>query len=187
MKVHQSKYLTALLDGQLGALRRWRVNRHVRACPVCAAEYRRQQHVRRMLAEAPPAAQPMSDSPEFFWSKVRSEIERRGDETVSVPERRLTLADWLGQHQPALAAVTVVVVAAVAGLWMLAGRGPAPESPTAAPPQFAEVRQVSTSLPDTVATQFQSEAAGVTVIWVSGLPWTPDMTEMKTLFAKLDT
>jgi hypothetical protein len=52
---------------------------------------------------------------------------------------------------------------------------------------FAQVEQLKTLIPHTTATAFDSEDAGVTVIWVSGLPWTPDMNEMKTEFANLDT
>jgi anti-sigma factor RsiW len=180
---HQSKYLSALLDGQLTGLRRWRVTRHLRACPVCAVEYRKQQHVRRLLAANLPTAT-LDDSREFFWSKVKAEIERRGDEMVPAPLPRLSLGDWLSQHQPALATVAALLMVALGGLWTLQLRRP---GHVAVAPPLAEVQPVSTSVPDAVATAFQSEEADVTVIWVSGLPWTPDMTEMKTLYASLDT
>ncbi len=187
MKVHQSKYLSALLDGQLGGLRRWRVVRHVRVCPTCAAEYRKQRHVRRLL-RANPAPATMDDAPEFFWSKVKAEIERRGDEVVATPYPRLSWRDRLSQHQAAWATVTVLLVALLAGFWTW--RPPRPiagKAPVAAAKPLAVVERVTTSLPDTVATPIQSKEAGMTVIWVSGLPWTPNMTVMKTLYASLDS
>jgi hypothetical protein len=54
-------------------------------------------------------------------------------------------------------------------------------------PSAPVVVRAETAIPDTVATAIAGQEAGVTVIWVSGLPWTPDMTEMQTLFAQLDT
>ena len=38
-------------------------------------------------------------------------------------------------------------------------------------------------MPHAVATTVHVEEGGVTVIWVSGLPWTDNMTDMQTLFA----
>lgn len=181
MSRHQHEYVGALLDGELKGLRRLVVVRHLRICPVCASEYRRVRHVRRMMRESAPAVQ-MSDSATFFWSKVRDEIERRGEQKIALPAPHLTLGDWLFQHQAALATVTALLVLALAGVWTWSHR-----SATASTAQFAEVQKVSTSIPNTVATPFRSTEADVTVIWVSGLPWTRDMTEMKTLYASLDS
>ena len=49
------------------------------------------------------------------------------------------------------------------------------------------VVRADTAIPDTAATPIQGQDSDVTVIWVTGLPWTPNMTEMKTVFADLDT
>ena len=81
---HHTDIVSGLLDGQLTGIRLWLARRHVSVCPLCAAEYRRQRHVRDMLHANPPAAA-MSDSPEFFWSKVKAEIQRRGTERVEAP------------------------------------------------------------------------------------------------------
>jgi hypothetical protein len=155
---------------------------------VCAAEYRHQLHVRRLLQANPPAAT-MSDSPEFFWSKVKSEIQRRGEESVEVPLPRLALADWLQQHQFAMATGAALVIAACGAVWFMQTVRRAPEvtASVVAPAGYAQVEQLKTPVPNSAATAFDSEDAGVTVIWVTGLPWTPDMNEMKTQFANLDT
>ena len=160
MSRHQQEYVDALLDGELQGWRRYTVVRHLRGCPVCAMEYRKQRHVRRLLRANPPQVT-MDDSAEFFWAKVKAEIGRRGDEVVATPEPRLSLGDWLFQHQAALASVTALLVVALAGVWAL--RSNRPTTVTPAQP-LAVVEHATTALHDTVATPFQSKAAGVTVI-----------------------
>jgi len=176
MKPHNPELISALLDGELTGLRRWLVQRHVGRCAVCAAEYRHLHHVREMLA-ANPVTPPMSDSPEFFWSKIKRDIQAQAGQTETVPVPHLSLADWLAQHRYAFASATASVVVIVSLLLSL--------NPKRVP--LATVGHVATVLPDTTATTFQSPDAEATVIWVSGLPWTKDMTEMQTLFATLDS
>src|SRR5712671_5700188 len=186
MKAHHSELISALVDGELKGLRRWLVQRHVTRCAACAAEYRHFQHVRELLA-ANPVTSTMSDSPEFFWSKVKREIQAREGQTVNVPVPALGLADWLGQNRFALAsAVTALIV--VVGL-MFAMRTPrhAPSPVVIIQPPLATVEHASTFIANTVATTIEATEAEPAVIWVSGLPWTPDMTEMKTQFAQLDS
>jgi len=188
MSRHETDALTGLLDGELRGIRRWRVVRHVRACPLCASEYRRQRHVRRMLQANPRNVQ-MSDAPEFFWSKVKREIKRRGDEPVNVPIPKLALPDWLLRHQFTVATATAAVVATVGVIWLTQ----TPTRPTAhavsrvVPASFAQVEKLKTAIPNATATAVESPDAQVTVIWVSGLPWTRNMNEMKTEFANLDS
>jgi hypothetical protein len=188
MSHHNTESVTGLLDGELKGLRLWLAKRHINACPVCALEYRHQQHVRRLLQANPPAAT-MSDSAEFFWSKVKTEIQRRGEESVEVPRPRLALADWLRQHQFAMATAAALVIAAFGVVWFMQTVRRAPEvtASVATPPGFAQVEQLKTPIAHSAATTFDSKDAGVTVIWVTGLPWTSDMNEMKTEFANLDT
>ena len=220
---HNTESVTGLLDGELKGLRLWLAKRHVGACPVCAAEYRQQQHVRRLMQANPPAAA-MGDSAKFFWSKVKSEIQRRGEESVEAPLPRLALADWLRQHQFAMATAAALVITAGSAVWFMqmvhrspvvtasspavttslptetaslpvvttsspavTASLPAETPSVATPAAFAEVEQLKTPVPNSAATAFDSDDAGVTVIWVTGLPWTSDMTEMKTQFANLDT
>lgn len=185
---HNTESVTGLLDGELKGLRLWLTKRHISGCPICGLEYRHQQHVRRLLQANPPTTT-MSDSPEFFWSKVKSEIQRRGEEPVEVPLPRLTLADWLQQHQHAMATAAALVIAACGMVWFIQAIHRAPEVTASAtsPTGVTQAEQLKTPVPHSAATAFDSEDADATVIWVTGLPWTPDMNEMKTRFANLDT
>jgi anti-sigma factor RsiW len=184
MSDHNTEAVTGLLDGELKGVRRWLAQRHVNACPICAAEYHRQQRVRDMLRANPPLAT-MSDSPEFFWSKVKAEIQRRGDEQVEVPMPGLTLSGWLQQHQFAVASAVTLLVVVIGVLWFSPGFKQ--NVVQTAEADFARVEQLKTPIPHTAATAFDSEDSDVTVIWVTGLPWTADMNEMKTQFANLDS
>jgi anti-sigma factor RsiW len=210
MSAHKPELMSALLDGELKGLRRLLALRHARQCPLCAAEYRNLRHVRKIL-KANPAPVAMSDSPEFFWSKVKREIESRSDVQVELPSPKLAILDWLMQHQAAVVTATAALIVGVAALWALQTRKPASvvashqeESPVqvlivqtsselrlkpvgAVAEPLAKVEKVSTAIPNTVATALDSADADVTVIWVSGLPWTPDITQMKTEYANLDT
>lgn len=186
MKAHHSEWISALVDGELKGLRRWRVQRHVSRCAPCAAEYRHLVHVRQMLA-ANPLTPPMSDSPEFFWSKVKREIEAREGQTADVPMPAPGLTEWLGQHRLALASAAAALVGVVGLVFALqTSRKP---NPTAAivPTAVTTVEHAATLIPNTVATTLPATDSEPAVIWVSGLPWTPDMDEMKTVFAQLDT
>ena len=102
MKVHHSELISALVDGELKGVRRWLVQRHVDRCALCASESRHLLHVREMLAANLPAT-PMSDSPEFFWSKVKREIHKREGQSADVPTASLSWSDWLGRRSVALA------------------------------------------------------------------------------------
>ena len=176
MKLHNSELISALVDGELKGLRLWRVKRHIGRCAPCAGEYRRIQRVREMLAAGavPPV---MSDSPEFFWSKIKREIRN------TTPARQ---SNWLVEHRFALAGAVSVLCVTIGIILVLPSRAP---SHTASAPiieaPVASVEHASTLIPDTVATSFEGTAADPAVIWVSGLPWTQDMTEMKTHFAQL--
>jgi anti-sigma factor RsiW len=182
MRVHNPDLISALVDGELTGLRRWLVLRHLGRCPMCAAEFRHMEHVREMLAKNRPVV-PMSDSADFFWSKVKREIQAREGQTVEVPAPHLSLADWVDRHRYAMASVTAAFVAGLAVIWSVGiTRKGLPIVQTA-----ARVENVATVIPDTVATPLMGDEPDVAVIWVSGLPWQPDMTELKTHFANLDT
>ncbi len=118
MSPHNTKSVTGLLDGELKGRRLRLAKRHINSCPVCGLEYRHQQHVRRLLQENPPALA-MSDSADFFWSKVKKEIQQRGEESVELPLPRLARADWFGQYQFAMATAAALVVVACGAVWFL--------------------------------------------------------------------
>jgi anti-sigma factor RsiW len=189
MKAHHSELISALVDGELKGLRRWLIQRHVSRCTMCAAEYRHLLHVRKMLAENP-VSRTMSDSPEFFWSKVKREIQAREGQTADIPMPSLSLTDWLGRHRYAFASVVTTLVAVVGlTIALQAPRTPSRRSiaDPILPQPVATVEHASTLIPNTVATTIQTKDAEPAVIWVSGLPWTPDMNELKTQFAQLDS
>jgi anti-sigma factor RsiW len=177
MKKHQIELVSALLDGQLTGLRRWLVQRHVNRCVVCSAEYRQQQRVRQLLAQNPPTAQ-MNESAEFFWSQVKRGIEAAGQKTVEIPAPRLRLGDWIGQHQYALASATAALVVIAAGVFWLTRleRGVT----------VAMVEGVSTDLPDAAATAYRTSDTGTSVIWISGLPWAEDISEVQSTLESED-
>jgi len=164
------EWLAALADGELCSWRRWQLARHARGCPACAAAYRHQRHVREMLRQNPPAVA-MSDSADFFWSKVRRDIERQTAATAATAAP----AGWWARQQLRVAAAVAAAVVATGLVWVVGPARPAPG-----------VQAVHTPLPDTTATVLPGPAQ-VTTVWISGLPWTSDMTEMQTLFANLDS
>jgi anti-sigma factor RsiW len=209
MKLHNPELISALVDGELKGVRRLLLERHLRGCALCADEFRRLHHVREMLAAHPPKVE-MSDSPEFFWSKVKRGIQAHEGETVEVSASQPGILDWLGAHRVAIASA-VTICAAVCAITLISHvrhtmsprplvmtTVPAPtaisqgapvvpvdkESEEAAQPT---VEHVATALPETVATTVDTKDKDVTVIWVSGLPWTPTMADMKTKFANLDS
>ena len=188
MKGHNPELLSALLDGELSGVRRWLVERHLRRCAICAAEYRHLHHVRDMLATNRPAAT-MSDSQEFFWSKVKREIDARGQQTQVEPMPRLSALDWIGQHSHAFATAVAGVVAVLGVVWIVQTQRPKATSVPVVVIRgpVATIEHVATTLEHTVATPVQENETDVAVIWVSGLPWMPDMTTMKTQFATLDS
>ena len=114
MSRHQTETISGLLDGELQGVRRWMAERHVRACPICAAEYRRQRHVRRML-QANPSTDQMSDSADFFWSKVKAEIKGRGAKPAAT---RPASRSGCGSIHLLLATGATVAVAFLCMLWL---------------------------------------------------------------------
>ncbi|NQU11352.1 zf-HC2 domain-containing protein [bacterium] len=200
MKRHEQEAISGLLDRELTRRQRRRVVGHLRACPQCITQYRRQRQVRRLVREHAPAPAMPLDA-ELFWNGVRHGIQA----TEPEPARAITPAaswlDWVPVPRWALVSVataSVVVVVALTALWYpgLSRPGSSAPGPVAGvpppvnpPPRptYAEVERAATVLPNTSVTPFDSEPAGVTVLWVDGLPWTADMTEMKTLYANLDS
>ncbi len=186
MKAHHSEWISALVDGELKGLRRWLIRRHVSRCAPCAAEYRHLVHVRQMLA-ANPVTPPMSDSPEFFWSKVKREIQAREGQTADVPMPAPSVSDWLGQHRFAFASAVAALVAIVGLVFVLRSARQPAQTLAIVPTVVTTVEHTATLIPNTVATPLEATDDQPAVIWVTGLPWTPDLNEMKTVFAQLDT
>jgi anti-sigma factor RsiW len=174
MKNHNIERLSALADGELQGLSRWVAERHLRHCQSCAKEYQQVQRVRELLADGRPTVE-MSDSAEFFWSKVQREIQSHASRTTTVPVPRLTVGDWLRLHQTAwTSAVTALVV--VAGV--LVTLNPLDRSHRIG---IITVQNAETGIADVAVTPLKSSEPDVAVIWVSGLDWATDMEEMKNM------
>jgi hypothetical protein len=95
-------------------------------------------------------------------------------------------SDWLGQHRYAFAtAATLVVAVGLVFALQTPRKADGPVAIIALP--VAQVEHASTFIHDTTVTTFDATESEPAVIWVSGLPWTPDMTEMKTHFAQWDS
>ena len=128
------------------------------------------------------AARHLSGAKSSFAAEARTHVwflqtARRAPEMMaSVPAVTASLPAVTASLPPVTASVSVVtsvLPAVMPSIATVAG--------------FAQVDELKTPIPHSTATTFDSEDAGVTVIWVSGLPWTHDMDEMKTQFANLDT
>jgi anti-sigma factor RsiW len=187
MKVHNPKLLGALVDGELKGVRRFFVERHLHGCALCAREYRQLRRVRTMLQSTAADAPVMSDSPEFFWMKVKRQVQAQDNGRIKTS----AAVDSIRQQQFVLTTCAAVVVAVLAIVWTLQHRTTtapslALNSSRRAAALVAKVENVSTAIPDTDATALDTDNDNVAVIWVSGLPWTADMTEMKTHYANLD-
>jgi hypothetical protein len=104
-------------------------------------------------------------------------VRRAPEMTASLPAVTRSLPAVTASLPPVTASVSVVtaVLPAVISSIEEAATG------------FAQIDELKTPVPHSTATTFDSEEAGVTVIWVTGLPWTHDMDEMKTQFANLDS
>lgn len=179
MKQHNTERISALADGELKGFSRWLAQRHVRHCPQCAAEHQRIQRVRQSLAACPPVIE-MSDSADFFWSKVKRAIAAREPQTIFIPIPRLSLGDWFLVHRGALATVTSgLMVALLTGVML--------QQPHSAGRGTVMVERVDTVIPNTVATPLKGAESDVAVIWVSGLEWTADLDEMKQRFENTET
>jgi hypothetical protein len=205
MKGHEHETISALLDGELSRRQRRRVLHHLRACPDCTGEYRRQRGVRRLLRSTA-AAPAMPLSGDLFWTRVRGAIQQAAvdaDPSFAPAPPAPATRDWAGGARWAWATVAVAAVVVVVGLgvfWQHQPPAPAapgqvaiapPPPPRTGPPPapqpvYAEVERAATVLPNTTVSTFDAKQAGVTVLWVDGLPWTPDMNEMQTLYANLD-
>jgi anti-sigma factor RsiW len=167
MKTHNSELVGALIDGELKGLRLWLAKRHIGRCAICAAEYRHVVHVREML-KANPVQPVMSDSADFFWSKVKREIQAGSNQTARVPVPRLSLADWLSQRREVMIGGATVLVAAVA-LVVAVG--------------LTRASNKKLARMETSTTVFDTDDGDSTVIWVTGLPWSKDMNDMQTVLA----
>lgn len=111
---------------------------------------------RRLLAAHEPEIQ-LPESREFYWSKIRRELERVEREPNARPRRAWGLLQWI---RLALPAGVVLVFAAV--MLHRSAFSPGPGSPL-----FAVGDEIETPLEELNSFTFRSESARMTVVWVS--------------------
>lgn len=183
MKPTDFSWTAGLADQQLKGWRRWWAERRLAHNPVAAVEYREQMRARQLLREFPPR-KPDPPSADQFWMRVRADIQRASQAPARPVPSAHPLTQWWTEPVAVLTAVLVLLVVAASLLapWY---RSQVARRTVAVPP--TAVQRVATTIPNTVASPFHVRETGVTCIWVSGLPWTPNMVEMQTLYANLDT
>jgi anti-sigma factor RsiW len=118
------------------------------------------QSTRRLLAANEPEIK-MPESREFYWSKIRRELERLDREPEARPRRVWGLPQWLRLALPAGAVLGAVLVFAAVMLHRSAF-APGPGSPL-----FAVGDEIETPLEEMNSFTFRSESARMTVVWVS--------------------
>jgi len=111
---------------------------------------------RRLLAANEPEIE-LPESREFYWSKIRRELERLDREPPVRPPRAWGIPRWLRLALPACA---VLVLTAV--MMHQTAFAPGPRAPL-----FAVGDEIETPLEELNSFTFRSESARMTVVWVS--------------------
>jgi len=101
--------LVDALDGTLGDVR----TAHVAACPACAAQV---EELRAIAARA--ASLDVPEPPPFFWNQLSARVRAAVAEEAAAGPRKRSWPQWL---RPAIvsaaAAILIVLVSALAGVW----------------------------------------------------------------------
>ncbi len=111
---------------------------------------------RRLLATHQPELQ-LPESREFYWSKIRREIERAEREPEPRPRPAWSVGHWLRLALPACAALLFAALLLHRFVF-------APHSSSAL---FAVGDEIETPLEEQESFTFRSESAHLTVVWVS--------------------
>jgi anti-sigma factor RsiW len=175
--------LSAYQDGELSPGARARVATHVQGCERCGGELRALGRLRAALALD--AADPSEAVWTAFWPQVRARIATPAPAPDPVWRRAwdgLRARPRLGLA-PALAAVTLAVLAVVAPWQRTPQQPPAPvqvqvgggpETSGVSPTALDQVviQSIETADPDVPVMVYESPESNVTVLWVFGLPQT---------------
>jgi len=99
----------------------------------------------------------LSETREFYWSKIRRQIEVE-DRRLSAPVARELMTSWWVRFLVPTALLTALVVLVVVSIRTREGSSP----------QWAweEGHEIETPLEETSSFSFRSEAAAMTVVWV---------------------
>lgn len=100
-----------------------------------------------------------TDTPEFFWSQVRRQIEAEENQArADVRSRWSWWRQWLRYAVPVAGAAAVA-----AGIWLV--RTPSGESDGPRSPRIAELPH--NAVPDVNTISFYAEAGEIAVVWIS--------------------
>lgn len=142
--------LQAHLDGELPAGERASVEAQLAADSEARSLMQELQMTHAALA-AGEMPQPLPESREFYWSKIKREIQR-SDASLTQPEKRARIASWKYWLAP-VAGMAVVVVALVFAGGRATGDGD----------RFL----MTASMEDADAFTYRNDQEGVTLVWLS--------------------
>jgi anti-sigma factor RsiW len=150
--------LQALLDGELAANEAAEISRRLERDPEARRLYDELALARAVLSRCEPEY-PVPESREFYWSRIRREIER--GESVGTARAGGWMNGWVRWLVP-------VGATALLGLLLLQRTWLGSQDE---PVDLAIDHHVETLLADATSFSFRSESAGMTVVWVqSGEP-----------------
>ncbi len=144
--------LQAHLDGELAPDEAREVVARLQRDVEARALFDKLKGARRLLAAHEPGLQ-VPESREFYWSRIRREIERVEREPEPRPHPAWHVGRWLRLALPAAAALLFAA--------LLLHRS------VASAPLFAVGDEIETPLEERDSFTFRSESAHMTVVWVS--------------------
>jgi anti-sigma factor RsiW len=148
--------LQAHLDGELAPDEAREVVSLLQRDAEARALFDELKGTRRVLAANEPEIE-VPESREFYWSKIRRELERLEREPQVRPQRVWGIARWLRLALPVCAVLVFAVV-----MLHRSAFAPGPGSPL-----FAVGDEIETPLEELNSFTFRSESARMTVVWVS--------------------
>jgi len=148
--------LQAHLDGELPAAELREITELLAHDQEAKALYMELQAIRD-LVRGNESALKLTESREFYWSKIAREIDRT-ERTQSAPDRSYDFS-WLRRW-----VLPVGGVAVLGGLLAIAL-----QAPTSSRPLFrlADKPDIETTADDTSMISFRSESEGISVVWIS--------------------
>jgi hypothetical protein len=97
----------------------------------------------------------LTESREFYWSKIAREINR--NERAQTASDRPRDVSWLRRWVLTLGGVAALTVLLAIAL----------QVPSSSWPAFRETPEIETTVDDTSMNSFRSESEGISVVWVS--------------------
>lgn len=147
--------LQAYLDGELGWLATWRVQRRLAADPEARALVARLETLKRAIVENEPE-RAVNESREFYWSKIARQIQHMQPQQPE-PARPLQPDFWprrLFVHALATACVALLIGLAVVHF-------------TGRTNYTVGMHEVVVAVADPGAITYRDHATGVTLVWFS--------------------